>query len=782
MSHQSVPGVSAGPGHRVRHQSALAQVTGTARYVDDYPLPAGGLSLVAVLSPHAHARILDIDLSACLAVSGVVRVFGASDVTGNGDIGSLAPGEPLFAHPVAEYAGQIILTVAATSYRAAQQGAAAVHITWQPLEAVLDVEQALRGQYFVEPPHTQQRGDPGAALENARQDGLQRVQGQLSIGGQEHLYLETQSALALPEENDQLTVYASTQNPTEVQKKVAAVLGIKSHQVVVEVPRMGGGFGGKETQAAAIACHAALAASLTGRPVKMCLSREDDMRITGKRHPFTGRYDVAFSAQGVITALAVDLLADCGFALDLSGSVCDRAMFHADNAYFIPHMRVTGYRCKTHRASNTAFRGFGAPQGIAVIEAVMDRIARICAVDPLLVRQRNFYQQDTRNTTHYGQKVQPVVVQHLVGALRNSAGYDARRTGIQAFNREHRTRRRGMALTPLKFGIAFTSSFLNQAGALLLIYSDGTVQVNHGGTEMGQGLHTKMAQIVAGILHISLADIRVMPTRTDKVPNTSPTAASSGTDLNGKAVENAALILRDRLVDLLCRLYHCRPEQVLFQGGRVRLPGDDLPFSEVARQAWLHQVSLSASGFYRVPGVHYDRQRGQGQPFNYFVWGAACSEVEICLESGEYRVLRTDILYDAGHSLNPALDRGQIEGGFIQGMGWVTREQLAHDPQGRLLTCNPATYKVPLISDIPADFRVHFYAPAPECPLPETPGHAKAVGEPPFILGLSVWAALQDAISSLQPGDGPVLPIPATHEQVFMAMQTIRQQDPHHEQ
>ena len=755
-----------GAGESRKHESADKHVSGKAEYIDDKLTLPGMLHLCPVLSQHAHARILDIDTRECYAIPGVVRVFSWQDVPGELDIGPLAPGDPLFARDKVEYHGQVVLTVAADTPEAARAGAQKIAIEYDVLEAVLDVEEALRREHYVQEPHVHQRGDADAALASA----AHRIQGQFHIGGQEHFYLEGQIAVVQPGEDGCVMVWSSTQHPTEVQKLVASVLGVTMNKVTVDMRRMGGGFGGKETQAAGIACHAALVSVLTGRPVKMRLARRDDMRITGKRHPFFVRYDVGFTDSGMLNGVVIDLAANCGYSLDLSGSICDRAMFHADNAYYLGDARVTGYRCRTNLASNTAYRGFGGPQGMVAIEQIMDHIARELGLDPLEVRKRNYYGNTERNVTHYHQTVEHNIMTEITRQLEASADYATRRTGITDFNRNSPVLKRGLALTPVKFGISFTSSFLNQAGALLLIYTDGTVQLNHGGTEMGQGLNTKVAQVVAEVLQIPVEQIQVTATNTGKVPNTSPTAASSGADLNGKAAEIAALTIKERLVEMLCRLHGCETEQVEFRNGVVKVPGRHFSFSEIASLAWLNQVPLSATGFYKVPGIHYDRAAGRGQPFYYFSWGAACSEVIIDTLTGEYRLLRTDILHDVGNSLNPALDIGQIEGGFVQGAGWLTCEELVWDDKGRLLTDSPMSYKIPAISDAPADLRVKLlenYA-NPQ----HTVYRSKAVGEPPIMLGISVWCALQDAVASVTDYlKHPMLDAPATPERVFWGCQ-----------
>jgi len=744
------------------HESAARHVSGAAEYIDDKTPLTGMLHLCPVLSDCAHGRIIHIDIAACLQVPGVVRVLSWQDVPGELDIGPLAPGDPLFAKETVEYHGQVVLMITAETPEAARAGALAAKITIEPLEAVLDVEQALAKSYFVEQPHVQQRGDADAALAAAPH----RLQGQFHIGGQEHFYLEGQVAMALPGEDGAMQIWSSTQHPTEVQKLVSSVLGVMQSKVTVDVRRMGGGFGGKETQAAGIACHAALAARVTGRPAKLRLARRDDMRITGKRHPFFVRFDVGFTDEGMLHGVVIDLAANCGYSLDLSGSICDRAMFHADNAYYLGDARVTGYRCRTNLASNTAFRGFGGPQGMVAIEQIMDAIARQLSLDPLHIRRINAYGSEGRDVTHYHQPVKQNLAQTVIGQLADSARYAERRAEIVRFNAQSPVLKRGLALTPVKFGISFTASFLNQAGALILIYSDGTLQLNHGGTEMGQGLNTKVAQIVANVLQIPLDAIQVTATSTGKVPNTSPTAASSGADLNGKAAEIAAQTLKQRLVEMLCSLHQCSEDRVTFGNGVVQVNERYFSFADVAMLAWLNQVPLSATGFYKVPGIHYDRQAGRGEPFYYFAWGAACSEVIIDTLTGEYRLLRTDILHDVGQSLNPALDIGQIEGGFMQGAGWLTTEELKWDNNGRLLTDGPMSYKIPAISDMPEVFNVSLLE--AHANSSETVYRSKAVGEPPFMLGISVWCALQDAVASVADyRRHPMLDAPATPERVL---------------
>lgn len=761
-------GIQSGVGRNHKHESADKHVAGEAQYIDDRLEYPGQLHLCPRLSEHACARIISINTEPCYAIPGVVQVLSWQDVPGDGDIGPLEAGDPLLAIDRVDYVGQMILAVAAETEQAARMAAQAAIIEYEVLTPLLDVREALEQRSFVQQPHVHQRGDADAALARA----AHRLQGEFHIGGQEHFYLETQIAMVVPGEDQALQVFSSTQNPTEVQKLVASVMGISMNKVTIDMRRMGGGFGGKETQAAGVACLCAVAARLSDRPVKMRLARRDDMHLTGKRHPFYVRYEVGYDDSGRFCGVKIDLAGNCGYSLDLSGSIVDRAMFHADNAYYLGDARVTGYRCRTNTASNTAYRGFGGPQGMVAIEQIIDHIARERGVDALTIRKRNYYGKTERNITHYHQQVEDNLLEEITAQLEQSAGYQARREEIRAFNAGNPLIKRGLALTPVKFGISFTSSFLNQAGALILIYTDGSVQLNHGGTEMGQGLNTKVAQIVAQVLQIDIANIQITATDTGKVPNTSPTAASSGTDLNGKAAQNAAEILRDRLIAMLCERYQCPAEAVSFSNGIVKVGEKHFPFADVAQMAWLNQVPLSATGYYKVPGIHYDRQAGRGTPFYYYAYGAACAEVVTDTLTGEYRLLRADILHDVGASLNPAIDIGQVEGGFVQGMGWLTCEELVWNDKGRLMTDGPASYKIPAIADVPADMRVTLLENRRNAR--DTVFHSKAVGEPPFMLGISVWSALQDAISSVADyRQHPLLDAPATPERVFWGFRKL---------
>ncbi len=758
-----------GVGRSVRHESAAKHVTGEAVYIDDRLEFPNQLHVYALLSERAHARILRIDTAPCYAVPGVALVITSADVPGQLDIGAVFPGDPLLADGKVEYVGQPVLAVAADSLENARRAARAAIVEYEDLEPVLDVEEALRRQHFVLDSHTHRRGDAAAALAGAPH----RLAGTLRIGGQEHFYLETQVSSVLPAEDDGMLVYCSTQNPSEVQKLVAEVLGVPMNRVTVDMRRMGGGFGGKETQAAGPACLCAVIARLTGRPAKMRLPRQEDMLMTGKRHPFLVDYEVGFDDDGRLRGIRMDLAGNCGYSPDLSGAIVDRAMFHADNAYYLGDALIHGHRCKTNTASNTAYRGFGGPQGMLAIEEIIDAIARHLGRDPLEVRRRNYYGKTERNVTHYHQTVEHNLLEEMTAELEASCDYAGRRAAIRAFNARSPVLKKGLALTPVKFGISFTSSFLNQAGALVHVYTDGSIHLNHGGTEMGQGLNTKVAQIVAEVFQVDVSRIRISAANTDKVPNTSPTAASSGADLNGKAAKNAAQTIKERLVEFAARHWHLCPEDVQFRNGQVRLRDRFVSFEELIQAAYVGQVSLSSTGFYRTPKIYYDREQARGRPFYYYAYGVACSEVLVDTLTGEYRLLRADILHDVGASLNPALDIGQIEGGFVQGMGWLTCEELVWSEQGRLLTANPASYKIPTVADVPADLRVRLVENRknPE----DTVFHSKAVGEPPFMLGISVWCALKDAVASLADYRAqPAIDAPATPERVLWGVEQMR--------
>ncbi|WP_436398867.1 xanthine dehydrogenase molybdopterin binding subunit [Roseobacter sp. S98] len=751
------------------HDSARLHVTGKARYVDDIPLPADTLHLAFGTSTVACGDITAVDLTDVRAAEGVVAVMTADDLPFDNDVSPSAHDEPLLAKVVVHYAGQPVFLVIATSHLAARHAARLGKIDITPGDNILTIEDALaRDSRFEEGPRVYARGDLATALSTADH----RITGSLDIGGQEHFYLEGQAACAQPQDNGDMLVISSTQHPTEIQHKVAEALGTPMHSVRVETRRMGGGFGGKESQGNALAVACAVAARATGRTCKMRYDRDDDMIITGKRHDFRVTYDVGFDAQGRIAGIDFTHYARCGWAQDLSLPVADRAMLHADNAYFLPAVRITSHRLKTNTQSATAFRGFGGPQGMVGIERVMDHIAAHLGLDPLAVRQANFYGTEgaDRNTTPYGQEVTDFILPDMTRALLQSSGYARRRATIDAWNAENAVLKKGIALTPVKFGISFTLTHLNQAGALVHVYQDGSVHLNHGGTEMGQGLFQKVAQVAASTFGISMQAVKITATDTAKVPNTSATAASSGSDLNGMAVRAACLTIRDRMAGVVAAKHGVAADTVRFEEDTVHAGNTRMSFAAVAAMAYESRVSLSSTGFYKTPGLAWDRIRGEGRPFFYFAYGAAVTEVVIDTLTGENRILRADILHDCGASLNPDLDIGQIEGGYVQGAGWLTTEELVWDDAGHLRTHAPSTYKIPACGDRPDVFNVRLWdAPNRE----ETIYRSKAVGEPPLMLGISAWSALADAVRACGPSYAD-LQAPATAEAVLDAVGRAR--------
>ncbi|HEY2401952.1 MAG TPA: xanthine dehydrogenase molybdopterin binding subunit [Steroidobacteraceae bacterium] len=753
------------------HDSAHLHVTGKALYCDDIPLPANTLHAAFGISTISHGRIQTLDLAPVLREPGAIAIAVPADIPGENNYGGAVHDDPIFTADEVQYSGQPIFAVAATSYAAARQAARRAIITYAELPTILDIRAALAAESYVLPSRHLVRGTPGTVLPNSPQ----RLQGTVVIGGQDHFYLEGQIAAAIPQEDGAMLVHSSTQHPTEVQHIVAHALGVGIHSVAIQCRRMGGGFGGKESQPALVAAAAAVLARKTQRPVKLRLDRDVDMIMTGKRHDFLADYDVGFDSQGRIQALVVMIASRCGYSADLSGPVNDRAVYHLDNAYFLEHIEITSHRCKTHTVSNTAFRGFGGPQGMMVIERIMDDIARTLRVDPLQVRRANFYGTAQRNVTHYGQTVEDNIIHDIVDRLEVESTYEDRRKALAECNSRSPLIKRGLALTPVKFGISFTATQFNQAGALLQVYTDGTVLLNHGGTEMGQGLHIKVAQVVAAELGLPLSAIRVTATDTSKVPNTSATAASSGSDLNGMAARAAAQTIRDRLVQYAREAHDLEAAtQIRFANGRVHLgPQATLSFEELVRGAYAARISLSATGFYRTPKIHWDRATLIGRPFFYFAYGAAVSEVAVDTLTGETRLLRVDILHDVGESLNPAIDRGQIEGGFLQGVGWLTSEELWWDSRGVLQTHAPSTYKIPTARDWPEDSRVTILGHRPN--REATIYRSKAVGEPPLMLAMSVFHAIRDACAACgPPGALPELTAPATPESVLRAIDSVR--------
>jgi xanthine dehydrogenase large subunit len=749
------------------HDSAALHAAGAAAYTDDLPEPRGTLHAAIGVSACAHGQLLRLGLDRVRTAPGVVAVLTAADIPGINDVGPIQRDDPILAADVVQFSGQPVFAVAADSVNGARRAAQLAEMEISPLPPIVTIDEALAAQSYVLPPVHVTRGDPAAAIASAPH----RLRGAFACGGQDHFYLEGQVSLAIPREQGGMHVFVSTQHPGEVQHMVARALGVADHDVVVECRRRGGGFGGKETQMSQFACIAALLARRTGRAVKLRLDRDDDMRSTGKRHAFEYTYEAGFDDRGRILGLDVTLASRCGFSADLSGPVNDRAVFHLDNCYWLPNVAIHSYRCRTNTVSDTAFRGFGGPQGMFAIETIQDEIARALALDPLDVRKANLYGIGERNVTPYGMTVEDNIAPELIDRLEARARYRERREAIASWNRESPIVKRGIALTPVKFGISFTATHYNQAGALIHVYRDGTVLLNHGGTEMGQGLFVKVQQVVAQELGVPLAAVRVSASDTSKVPNASPTAASSGSDINGMAARAAAQTLRERLAGFAARRFGCAPAEIAFANGSVRAGENGTSFAEIVDAAYHARVPLSATGFYATPKIHYDRETLSGRPFFYFAYGAAVSEVAIDTLTGEHRLLAVDILHDAGASLNPAIDRGQIEGGFLQGWGWLTCEELFFAADGTLATHAPSTYKIPTAHDVPWRFDVAFHdAPNRE----ETIYRSKAVGEPPLMLALSGFHALRDAIASIADyRHAPALSAPATPERILGAIADI---------
>ena len=756
-------------GLALAHDSAALHVQGTATYIDDMREPEGTLHVEPGYAPNdARGKVTSLNLGAVRAFPGVVAVLTAKDIPGVNDC-SPGPGDdPIFAEGEIEFHGQVIFAVVAETREIARRAARLAKIEVAAMTPAVTVEDALAmATRDVVPEYAFTYGDVKKALKAAPHV----ISESFHVGGQEHFYIEGQVALAMPEEKGGMTVYSSTQHPTEVQHCIARMLKVPDAMVTCECRRLGGGFGGKESQAAQWAALAALAAHVTGRPAKCRLDRDQDMIMTGKRHDLRIDYRIGYDDTARLTAVDVDFLARCGYSADLSPSVCDRTMFHADNAYFYPAYHIKSRRLRTNTVSNTAFRGFGGPQGMMFAERMMDAIAIETGLDPLDVRKRNLYGRG-RDVTPYRQKIEDNIALEVIEALEKSSSYRARRKKIAAFNRQNTVLKKGIALTPVKFGISFTLTHLNQAGALVHVYTDGSVHLNHGGTEMGQGLYIKIAQVVAEVFGISADMVRITATTTGKVPNTSATAASSGADLNGMAAKIAATTIKARMVDFAAKEWKVAKSRIKFEKGQVLIGNQRISFGDLARKVHGGRVSLSSTGFYSTPKITWDRPNGRGNPFFYFAYGASCSEVTIDTMTGEMRVDRVDILHDVGRSLNPAIDIGQIEGGFVQGMGWLTTEELVFDEKGRLRTHAPSTYKIPCASDVPADFRVKLY---------ESGGNpadsiyrSKAVGEPPLMLPISVWCAIADAVGSLKRGVIPKLAAPATPEAILRAVKGMQ--------
>ncbi|MDJ0683196.1 MAG: xanthine dehydrogenase molybdopterin binding subunit [Alphaproteobacteria bacterium] len=774
----SQAGIVGGVHQAMRHDSAVGHVTGGALYIDDIPMTPNTLHAALVLSEKAHAAILEIDIEAALALEGVVAVYTAGDIPGRNQIGPIQSDEPALADGLVEHIGQPIAIVIAATLDQARAGVKRVSVAYDERPAILSIEEALAADQMVSAKPVMARGDVTAALEAAPH----RLQGEFRNGGQDHFYLEGQVALAIPGEASgqagEMLIHSSTQHPTEVQHGAAHVLGRPFAAITVQVRRMGGAFGGKESQATIIGALAALGAAKTGRPVKLRLPRDDDMVATGKRHPFLFRYDVGFDGQGRIHGLDLMLAANGGHVADLTAPVLTRALCHADNCYYIPALKFSGAPCKTNTVSNTAFRGFGGPQGMLAIEGVIDRIAAHLGVPNEDIRRANYYDwEGARTVTPYGMAVEDNIIDRVNAELEAAADWDAWREEIDAFNASNPVLKKGLARMPIKFGISFNRPTLNQAGALVHVYTDGSVHLNHGGTEMGQGLYQKVAQVAAEGFQIDIGNVHISATATDKVPNTSATAASSGSDLNGMAALNAVEQIKTRMAAVAADLFDAPVDEILFAENRIFAGNRSIPFPDLAQKCWERRVSLSAVGYYKTPGLTWDFKNNTGAPFYYFTYGAAASEVAIDTLTGECRVLRTEIVQDCGSSLNPAIDLGQIEGAFVQGMGWLTCEELWWDAGGRLRTHGPSTYKIPGSRDVPPIFNTRILTDAAN-PKP-TIFRSKAIGEPPFMLAISVWLAIKDAVASLA---GPEarrhthveLDAPATPERILAAVNRLR--------
>ncbi|MGR3716169.1 MAG: xanthine dehydrogenase molybdopterin binding subunit [Thermohalobaculum sp.] len=761
-----------------RHDSADKHVSGAAVYADDVREPRDLLHCYIALSAKARARLTKVDLSAVRTAPGVVAVISADDIPGLNDTGPVVHDEPMLAASEAtggevHYAGQALYVVAAETVEQARAAAQHAVIDYAEETPILTIAAAMAAGSYLQEPYRMARGDARAAIDAAPR----RLEGRITFGGQDQFYLEGQIAIAYPCEDDEVHIISSNQHPAECQQIVAHILGVSSHAVTVEVRRLGGGFGGKETQGNLMAAAGALVAKQTGRPAKVRLDRDDDMVLTGKRHAFVIDYEVGFDDEGRIEGIRFEQMARCGWSLDLSAAICDRAMFHADNAYYLPAAEIVSYRCRTNTVSDTAFRGFGGPQGMMGIERVIDQIAFTLNRDPLDIRRINFYEpQDgpgERVMTPYHMAVEDSVIDQIVEELAESSDYAARRTEIREWNAANPVLKRGIALTPVKFGISFTTTFLNQAGALVHIYQDGSVMLNHGGVEMGQGLYIKVAQVAASELNIDLDRIRVTATRTDKVPNTSATAASSGSDMNGMAVRDACEKLKARLTRFACETMNVTEDQVEFLPNRIRVGQQEIAFEDFIKQAYMGRVPLSATGFYATPKIHWDKAAAKGRPFYYFAYGAAVSEAVIDTLTGENRLTRVDILHDVGKSLNPAIDLGQVEGGFVQGVGWLTTEELCWNQRGELTTHAPSTYKIPTCSDRAPDMRMQLWAKGMNREF--TIRRSKAVGEPPLMLGISAFQAISDAVCAAGGYQVyPALDAPATPERVLAAVERVR--------
>jgi len=738
-------------------------VQGSAQYIDDIAVPDGTLHVAFALSNVAHGKIKSIDVNAARVAEGVHSVLLADEIE-NLLIGPIRHDEPILASKEVLFYGQAIAAILAESHDQAKKAALLVTAEIEELESIVSIDQAMKSKSFLDDPIIVSTGNSQKAIKDAKNS----LTGSLSIGGQEHYYLEGQVAMSIPTESNEMLVHSSTQNPTEVQHLVAHVLSVPQNAIEVVTRRMGGGFGGKETDSSQLACVCAIFSKKTKRPVKARLSRRDDILLTGKRHDFVANYEVGYSDEGLIQGINIVLAARCGYSLDLSKAIVSRALFHADNTYFIPNATFTGYLCKTNTASNTAFRGFGGPQGMLAIENIVEEIANKIGSDPLEVRKINFYQKDKNNVTPYGQVVEDNIIDEITNELINDSNYLSRRKEVDKFNKNNKYLKKGLAFSPVKFGISFTTQLLNQAGALVSIYKDGSIYLNHGGTEMGQGLFIKVAQVVANEFGVDISRVKVSATSTAKVPNTSPTAASSGSDLNGMAAREACLRIKNNLTNFAKEYFSVSDSSVKFQNSKVVINKKQMSFDEFISLAYLNRVELFSNGFYKTPKIHFDLVKQKGHPFFYYSYGACVSEVIVDCLTGEYKLLAVDILHDVGASLNPAIDTGQIVGGYIQGMGWLCSEELKWSDSGALLTTGASTYKIPAIGDTPEHFEVKI---KPNISNHENTIHkSKAVGEPPLMLAISTWLAIKNAIFNADKKNVGRLNAPASFEQVFFSL------------
>jgi len=750
------------------HDSASKHVSGYADYIDDINEPNGTLHGAIGWSKEAHALIKKIDLSEVWKSEGVISVIGYKDIPGRNDVGPVFDGDPIFPPNKVEYYGQPLFAVAAISTDLARKAVLKAKVIYKVLKPIVTIKEALKKKKFVLNGIKIQRGNPSNAINKSKN----QLKGNFTTGSQEHFYLEGQVAFAIPKEDNDLLVYSSTQHPSETQQIIAKMLHQKSNTITVLVRRIGGGFGGKETNFLTSSI-CALLANKTKKPVKLRLDRDDDIIITGKRHDFYSEYEVGFNNSGIIEGLKIKLASRCGMSPDLSGAINGRAILHIDNAYYLPNVKVQNYLCKTNTASSTAFRGFGGNQGMMAIENIVDNISRYLNKDPCQIRKNNFYQKNKKNITHYGMKIEDNVIQEIFNKLVKKSNYKKRYSKIKKFNLKSKYLKKGIAITPVKFGISFTTTHLNQAGALVHIYTDGSVYLNHGGIEMGQGTNTKIAQLVANELGLPFEKIKISSTNTSKVPNTSASAASSTTDLNGAAALDAVSKIKRNLEKFIKKKYNIKNNKIAYEKGLIKFNKKSFKFETIIKEAYLNRISLSSSGFYSTPKIFFNKKTFSGRPFLYFCYGAATTEVTIDTLTGENVVERVDILHDAGKAINPALELGQIEGGFVQGQGWLTIEEVNWKPNGQITTVSPSTYKIPAVSDMPKKFNVEIFKQGKN--KENVVNKAKTTGEPPLMLAMSVFYAIKDAIASVKEYKQiPILDAPATPEKILMSVNELK--------